>query len=390
MSANPIQLFVPTYEIEEVLSEIRECLEIGWTGLGFKTVKFEEAWSAYTGLPHSHFINSNTVGLHLAVRLLKDAYGWTDGDEIITTPLTFVSTNHAILYENLKPVFADIDESLCLDPLSIERCITPKTRAVMYVGLGGNAGRLHEVQALCRARGLRLILDAAHMAGTRVNGKHIGPEADVTVFSFQAVKNLPTADSGMICFQRADLDERCRKMSWLGIDKDTYARSNITHGNYKWYYDVTDVGFKANGNSIMAAMGLAQLRHLDRDNQFRDKLCHVYEKSLSGVNGVRLIPVADRCSSSRHLFPIRVAADRRDQLMAAMAEEKIFAGVHYRCNTRYRMYTSGFGACPRAETADQELLSLPLHLRMTEADARRVAESVKANLVSTSSATKAA
>ncbi|HYE86728.1 MAG TPA: aminotransferase class V-fold PLP-dependent enzyme, partial [Vicinamibacterales bacterium] len=183
----PIQLFVPSFRVEECLEEIRECLEKGWTGLGFKTNRFEAEWAAYTGLPHAHFVASATAGLHLAVRLLKEREGWQDGDEIISSPLTFVSSNHAILYERLTPVFADVDEYLCLDPSSIEQRITPRTRAVIFVGLGGNAGRLREVVDVCRRRGLKLILDAAHMSGTRLGGRHVGSESDVTVFSFHAV-----------------------------------------------------------------------------------------------------------------------------------------------------------------------------------------------------------
>jgi dTDP-4-amino-4,6-dideoxygalactose transaminase len=139
---DPIQLFVPTFRIDETLEEIRICLEKGWTGLGFKTVEFEEAWKAYTGLPHAHFLNSATAALHLAVILLKEQGAWQQGDEIITTPMTFVSTNHAILYEKLSPVFADVDESLCLDPASVREHITKNTRAVMFVGVGGNTGNL--------------------------------------------------------------------------------------------------------------------------------------------------------------------------------------------------------------------------------------------------------
>jgi dTDP-4-amino-4,6-dideoxygalactose transaminase len=141
----PIQLFVPTFRVDECLDQVRECLEKGWTGLGFKTNEFETAWKAYTGLPHAHFLNSATSGLHLAVRLLKERHGWQDGDEVISTPLTFVSSNHAILYERLKPVFADVDEFLCLDPQSIAARITPRTRAVIFVGLGGNTGQLPAV-----------------------------------------------------------------------------------------------------------------------------------------------------------------------------------------------------------------------------------------------------
>lgn len=145
-----IQLFVPTFRVDECLCEIRECLEKGWTGLGFKTVAFEKAWCEYTGLPHSHFLNSATVGLHLAVKILKDEFGWNDGDEVISTPLTFVSSNHAIAYENLHVTFADVDEYLCLDPDDVERKITPKTRAILFVGLGGNTGRWEEIASIAK------------------------------------------------------------------------------------------------------------------------------------------------------------------------------------------------------------------------------------------------
>src|SRR4051794_3018857 len=206
----PIHLFVSTFRVEECLALIRECLEIGWTGIGFKTNEIEAAWKDFTGLPHAHFLNSATAGLHLALRLFAEKYAWSEGDEVITTPLTFVSTNHAILYANMRPVFADVDEYLCLDPRSVAERITDRTRAIMYVGLGGNTGRLPEIADLARERGLKLILDAAHMSGTRLNGRHVGAEADAVVFSFQAVKNLPTADSGMICFAEPDLDAEVR------------------------------------------------------------------------------------------------------------------------------------------------------------------------------------
>ena len=224
----PIHLFTPTFRIEETLAQIRECLEKGWTGSGFKTIDFEEAWKRYTKLPHAHFLNSATAGLHLAVHILKEHDNWQAHDEIISSPLTFISTNHAIRYEGMRPVFADVDEYLCLDPASVEERITPRTRAVMFVGLGGNTGQLDAVVRLCHRRGLRLILDAAHMAGTRWQNQHIGAEADATIFSYQAVKNLATADAGMICFADASFDTEVRKLTWMGINKDTYTR---THDN---------------------------------------------------------------------------------------------------------------------------------------------------------------
>ena len=119
-----IQVLKPKFHIDECLAQIRECLEKGWTGSGFKTAEFEQKWKEYTGHPYACYLNSNTSGLHLATNILKRRYGWQDGDEIITTPITFVSTNHAILYENLKPIFADVDEYLCLDPADVEKKIT--------------------------------------------------------------------------------------------------------------------------------------------------------------------------------------------------------------------------------------------------------------------------
>jgi dTDP-4-amino-4,6-dideoxygalactose transaminase len=369
-----IQVFVPKFRIDECLSEIRECLDKGWTGLGFKTIAFEKAWSKYSALPFSHFLNSATSGLHLAIHMLRTKHGWAEGDEVITTPLTFISTNHAILYERLTPVFADVDQYLCLDPDDIERKITKRTRAIVFVGVGGNTGQYQRVVNLCRDRGLCLVLDAAHMAGTRLNGTHVGKEADCAVFSFHAVKNLPTADSGMICCQIQEDDERARKLSWLGINKDTYARMS-SHGNYKWMYDVEEVGFKYHGNSIMAALGLVSLKYLDQDNALRRELALLYEEHLSGANAVQTVPVAPGCESARHFFQIRV--QNRDQVMLTLNEAGIFPGVHYRDNTEYRMYASQAGQCPKAAAASREVISLPLHLQMGRAEVELVCDIVR-------------
>lgn len=370
----PIQLFVPTFRIDETLEAIRECLEKGWTGLGFKTLTFETAWKDYTGLPYAHFLNSATSGLHLALAQLKAAHGWVDGDEVITSPLTFVSTNHAILYEQLTPVFADVDQYLCLDPAAVEACITPRTRAVMFVGMGGNIGQYAAIRELCTRHGLQLILDAAHMTGTRVAGRHVGYDADATIFSFQAVKNLPTADAGMICWPTAELDAQARQWSWMGINKDTYARTS-GGGNYNWYYDVEHVGYKYHGNSIMAAIGLVALKYVDEDNAYRRELCALYDSLLGSIPQIVRVAVAPGCESSRHLYQVLV--DQRDTVVSALQAAHIYPGVHYRDNTLYRMYQYGQGSCPRAAQASDKLLSLPLHLRLDHTDIERVTEALK-------------
>ena len=384
-----INVLKPKFRTQEVLDEIKVCLDKGWTGMGFKTVEFEEAWKKYTRLPHAHFLQSNTVGLHLALHIFKKMEGWKDGDEVITTPLTFVSTNHAIMYENLKPVFADVDEYLCLDPKSIEERITNKTKAVMFVGMGGNAGRLDEIKTICEMKGIKLILDAAHMAGTTTKNvfdgvgytaNHVGWEADVSVFSFQAVKNLPTADSGMICFKEEEYDKLVRQLSWLGIDKDTYSRTD-DDGTYKWKYDVPNVGFKYHGNSIMAAIGLVQLKYLDEDNDKRNEIARTYDKLLKDKQWFQKVKTSNHTNkSAKHLYQglirapkrlLKLPSEKRDKVINELYRNNIYPGVHYIDNTTYPMYNNWEGKCSNADWYSNELITLPLHLNLTEEDIER-------------------
>ncbi len=365
-----IQLFTPNFRVEECLEQIRECLEKGWTGLGFKTNEIEEQWKIYTGLANAHFLSSATVGLHLALDIFKKELQWQDEDEVISTPLTFVSTNHAIKYAGLKPVFADVDEFLCLCPKSVEKLITAKTKAVMFVGIGGNTGQYDAIKKLCDEHGLKLILDAAHMAGTRLRGQHAGHDADAVVYSFQAVKNLPTADSGMICFKEPEYDAIARKLSWLGINKDTYART-AGKGAYKWRYDVEEVGFKYHGNSIMAGMALVGLKYLDRDNAYRRQLAKWYVAALGDAKNVSIIPDGIDCESSHHLLQIRVAD--RDGLLQKLNENEIYPGVHYADNTEYKPYLQDGALCPNARKASNEIISLPMHMGVTQTDVNHIA-----------------
>lgn len=306
-----IQVLKPKFHVEECLAAVRECLEKGWTGMGFKTVEFEEAWKRYTGHSNAYYLSSNTVGLHLAVKILKMNNGWQDGDEVITSPITFVSTNHAIMYENLHPVFADVDEYLCIDPEDVERKITEKTRAIIFVGYGGRVGQLDKIIEVCKRHHLKLILDAAHMSGTKVNGVSPGTwdGVDVTVYSYQAVKNLATGDSGCICWADADSNELTKKLAWCGIDKDTYARSN--KGTYSWKYDIDYVGYKYNGNAIMAAIALTQLSYLDEENARRREIARKYNEGFCGNDRIRTIPApyADECSYHLYELAVRTGKD---------------------------------------------------------------------------------
>ncbi len=369
-----IQVLKPKFHVEECLDAVRECLEKGWTGMGFKTVEFEEEWKKYTGHKYAYYLSSNTVGLHLAVKILKMDNGWQDGDEIISSPITFVSTNLAIEYENMKPVFADVDEYLCIDPADIEKKITDRTRAVIFVGYGGRVGQLDKVIEICKKHNLKLILDAAHMSGTRVNGVFPGTwdGVDVTVYSYQAVKNLPTGDSGMICWADEKYADLTRMLAWCGINKDTYARSN--KGTYAWKYDVDYVGYKYNGNAIMASIALTQLKYLDEENARRREIAAMYNEGFKNNPKIKIVPAtyADECSY--HLYEL-IVPDRED-LLNKLSEAGINCGVHYRDNTEYSVFSFGEGQAPKAREISGHLITMPLHMWLTDEDVKMIIEKV--------------
>lgn len=202
-----------------------------------------------------------------------------------------------------------------------------------------------------------------------------GKEAEVVIYSFQAVKNLPTADSGMICFKRGELDEIARKKTWLGINKDTYARTTNS-GNYKWRYDVEYVGEKGHGNSIMAAIGLVQLKYLDRDNSYRRQLARWYKSGLECCGDkVKFVRMENGCESSYHLFQILV--ENRDGLMMALNGAEIYPGVHYASNINYRMYDYASGTCPYSDYVSEHVISLPMHMYLTYENVNMICEVIE-------------
>jgi len=364
---NNIPLFKPYFRKEEVLSEIGECLDIGWTGIGYKTEEFERLWSEYSKLNHCHFLNSASAGLHIALKVFKDKFDWKDDDEIITSPMTFVSTNHAILYESMKPVFSDIDESLCLNPQKLNENITNRTRAVIYVGMGGNAANLLEIKEICNQNNLILIIDAAHMAGTKwlSSNLHIGSEADCVVFSYQAVKNCPSSDSGSICFKDKEDDKKARALSWLGIDTNTFERT--TSKSYKWEYEVDDVGYKYNGNSIAAAMAIVSLRYLDDDNKIRRNISENYISGFESNEFITPIIHDTKINSSRHLFQIIV--NNHYNFIEHMSSCGISCGVHYKPNNKFSVYDKYNSTnLDFLNSIDNKIISLPLHLNLSDED----------------------
>jgi Predicted pyridoxal phosphate-dependent enzyme apparently involved in regulation of cell wall biogenesis len=361
-----IQLFRPQIS-EEAIRAVADVLRSGWLGSGPRTEVFEEAFAAYTGAPYCVALNSCTAAIHLALRLLD----LPRKSEVITTALTFVATNHAILYEGLKPVFADIEpETGNLSVAAVADRITDRTRAIMLVHYGGYPCDLDEFYALAGDRGIHIIEDCAHACGATYKGRRVGSHGDLHAFSFQAVKNLPMGDGGALTVRSKEHYERLRRLRWLGIDKDTFKRT--TEDAPHWEYDVTEVGFKYHMNDIQGAIGLEQLRILDEGNARRAAIAGHYRKALSKTPGVQLTRTESDRTSSFHLCPILV--ENRDGLVAKLCQAEIEVGVHYKRNDEYRMYERQ--DLPHTEYFWRSVVSLPMHLQLTDEQVSYVTDTI--------------
>ena len=357
-----IPLFKPHFRKAEIFELMSESIDIGWTGQGFLTDEFEKQFCQYTGRKYGVMLNSASAALHLALLALKINRAWNENDEVISTPLTFVSSNHAILWSGLKPVLADVTNELCLDPQALLDAISPRTRAVIFVAMGGNSDSISEIERICHERGIALILDAAHAAGSRSAGEFLGKEADAICYSFQAVKNLPTADSGQLSMLDEAEHQLVRKLAWLGISESTYSRA--ASKSYKWEYEVDHVGYKYNANNVMAAMAIVGLKYLDQDNEERRSISSVYDKLFANEEKIQIIQHSNKTESSRHLYQITVPD--RSELNRIFSKYEIGMGVHYRTNTSYPMYSQYRDSTQNATRLSDSIVSLPLFLGLNE------------------------
>lgn len=368
-----IQVFKP-YIREEAIEAVCNVLRSGWIGCGGVSKQFEQDFQAYLQTDNKCVsVMSATDALEIALQL-NDL---SPLDEVITTPITFISTNHAILYVGATPVFADVDPTTgCIDPKDIERKITAKTKVIMVVHLSGSSADMESIEAIAEKHNLKIIEDCAHAAGGlyhngKNKGKKIGSSKNICCFSFQAVKNLPMGDGGMLTLPNEELASKAFKLRWLGIDKDTYSRSAKT-GEYVWKYDVPFVGIKSNVNDILCAIGLEQLKYLDQDNNHRRTIAKMYQDHFLNHPNIKL-PSIDLDLSSCHFYPIFV--DRRDELMTHMRNSNIYCGMHYQRNDKYSNYVQQ--DLPNAEFFANNEITLPLHLLLTEQDVKFIIHKVK-------------
>jgi perosamine synthetase len=365
-----IPVFRPTVDQSEI-DAVTEVLRSGWWGLGPKTREFEGAFGKFVGAEHAVGLNSCTAALHLGLKVLD-----VEGGEVITTPMTFVSTNHAILYNKAIPVFADIEpDTLNIDANDVERLISPRTKAIVVVHYGGHAVDLDRIHELARANGIPVLEDAAHACGSEYRGKRIGALSDATCFSFHAVKNLAMGEGGAITVNDPELDRKVRELRWLGITKDTWSRSeDLTR--YSWYYDVPSLGFKYHLSDLAAAIGIVQLAKLESTNARRREIAARYTAGLSDLPWVEVPIEKEYTKSAWHNYVIKVP--RRNELMGYLQELGIATGMHYFPNHLYAIYKPWYRHLPVTERVWERLVTLPLFPDLADDQVDQIIEAVRA------------
>jgi perosamine synthetase len=368
----PIPVFRPFCGEEEV-EAVAAVLRSGWWGQGPKTTEFEQRFAEFVDAPLAISLNSATAALHLSL-----AVAGVEGSEVITTPLTFVSTNHAILYNHATPVFADIKpDTLNIDPDDIERKITPNTRAIMVVDYGGHPADLDRILAIAEAHNLVVIEDAAHAAGSAYKGRRVGSIAPMTCFSFHPVKNLATGDGGMITLADEEWAARLKQLRWVGINKDTWVRSEgKAASQYSWQYDVAELGFKYHTNDIMSAIALVQLERLPQTNARRREIAARYDAGLADLDWLQLPVRYDHVESAQHNYVVRL--DNRDGLADWLRDRQIATGMHYIPNHLYDMYQPYATELPVTEREWERLLTLPLFPALTDEEVDYIIDAIRA------------
>ena len=352
---------------EAELSSIARTLGSLFLTLGPRVAEFEQSFGAFLGQDHVIGVSSCSMGLALAL----EALGIQRGDEVITTPMTFVSTPNAALFHGAIPVFADVDAKTgILDPAAVLAAITPRTKAVIVVHLYGQLADMRRLRAICDRHRLALVEDAAHAIEAENDGVRVGELGDVTVFSFYATKTMTSGDGGAIAVRDPAVADRLRRLRNHGVSKDASAR----HGGRYVHWDMVEFGYKAAMTDIEAALLLPQIERLGRRRDIRQSLVERYERALGGRPGVDLMSRSGR--SGHHLFTVLVPRGQREAVLDGLAERGIGAAVNYRAVHTLTYYRDVLGhardAFPIAADIGERTISLPLHTQLTEREVDRV------------------
>lgn len=359
----------PLIEQEEI-DEVVASMKTGWLGTGPKVGRFENDFKAYTGAQYAVAVNSCTAALHLAMLVA----GVGPDDEVITTPLTFCATVNSIIHCGATPVLADVDSfTMNIDPACVEEKITPRTKAIIPVHF---AGRPCEMDTLCdiaRRYDLKIIEDCAHAIETEYKGQKAGSIGDLGCFSFYVTKNVVTGEGGMIITENVAFAKRAKVLALHGMSADAWSR--FSDEGYK-HYLVTEAGFKYNMMDIQAAIGIHQLKRVEKNWKRRKDVWDRYNEAFANL------PVglpADPDSETRHAYHLytmmldeQKTGVSRDQFLRMMNDQNIGVGVHYVSIPEHPFYQKTFGwnpeDYPNAMRIGRQTVSLPLSAKLTNED----------------------
>jgi dTDP-4-amino-4,6-dideoxygalactose transaminase len=364
---------------QEEIDEVIETLKSGWLTTGKKSKQLEDDFAKYIGATYAVTLSSCTAALFLSL-VVTDIQ---PGDEVITTPFTFISTANVITHLKAKPVFVDIqDATFNIDPDKIESAITSKTKAIIPVHYSGQPCDMDRIASIAKAHQLHVIEDAAHAMGAEYKGKKIGSLGNLTCFSMFPTKNITTGEGGIIALNDEQQYQRLLRLRLHGMSKDGWKRY-AKEGS--WYYEVHEAGYKYNLPDINAAIGIAQLKKLDTLNKKRKRLVDHYLEGLSGFEGIRAVKLLPNVKSSWHIFPVWINSKKsgitRNQLITELYKRNIGTSVHFIPAHFQPFYQKHYnyhrGDFPVTEKIFEGILSLPLFPDMTIKDVGDVINALK-------------
>ncbi|MFN8535606.1 MAG: DegT/DnrJ/EryC1/StrS aminotransferase family protein [Dehalococcoidia bacterium] len=363
------------------IAAVTTAMRSGWLSTGPKVREFEEAVSAYTGAKHAIAVSSCTAALQIALA----AHDIGPGDEVITTPITFVSTANVVIHQGARPVFADIDpRTFNISPATIERQITKQTRAIIPVHYAGLPCDMDAILAIARQHNLVVIEDAAHAIGTiDAHGRQIGGNDEtMAAFSFYATKTMTTGEGGVLTTSDPKLAETARHYSLHGITKDAWKRYSAAG---TWYYEVLHAGFKANMTDPEASLGLVQLSRLESFIERREAICQRYDEAFRTLPELITPLNLPGVRHSRYIYPLLVRTEYlkidRAEFITKLRDLNIGTSVHFIPVHLHPFYRDEFGHKPGdfpvSEWMYERVISLPLFPDMTDEDAGDVIEAVR-------------
>lgn len=367
------------YIDEDDIQAVVDVLKSDYLTCGPKITELERKLCELTGAKYAVACSNGTAALHIAAL----AAGVGEGDEVITTPITFAASANCALYCGARPVFADIDpETYNIDPKKVEEAITPRTKAVVAVDYTGQSADLAPLLKICREHNLLLIEDGAHVIGTKYQGQMNGSIADMTMFSFHPVKTVTGGEGGVILTNEEALYKKLLLFRSHGITRDVEQMQHEPEGS--WYYEQVELGYNYRMTDMQAALIISQLDKLPMFVRRRKEIVARYNEAFSNMPEVfvqREIPESD---TTRHLYILRIVPEKltidRKKFFEALGAENVCCNVHYIPVYYFPYYEKlGYrkGLCPNAEKLYEEIITLPLYYAMSDTDVESVIVAVK-------------